>query len=114
MVARNIGLKVTPPTRECQDPHCPFHGTLPVRGRVMDGIVASAKMKGSIVVRRDSLTLIKKYRRLARSHSTIPAHLPPCIDVEVGDKVRLAECRAISKTVSFVVVQCMKAKEAEQ
>jgi len=114
MVARNIGLKVTPPTRECQDPHCPFHGTLPVRGRVMDGIVASTKMKGSIVVRRDFLQLVKKYRRFARSHSLIAAHLPPCIDVEVGDRVRLAECRALSKTVSFVVVECMKTKEAEQ
>jgi small subunit ribosomal protein S17 len=114
MVARNIGLKVTPPTRECQDPHCPFHGTLPVRGRVMEGVVASAKMKGSVVVRRDTLKLIKKYRRFARAHSMISAHLPPCIDVAVGDRVRLAECRPLSKTVSFVVVQCMKPKEAEQ
>lgn len=114
MVARNIGLKVTPPTRECQDPNCPFHGTLPVRGRVMDGIVASTRMKGSVVVRRDTLKLVKKYRRLARAHSSIPAHLPPCIDAAVGDRVRLAECRALSKTVSFVVVQCMKTKEAEQ
>jgi small subunit ribosomal protein S17 len=71
-------------------------------------------MKGSIVVRRDSVQLVKKYRRYARTHSTIPAHLPPCIDVQVGDRVRLAECRALSKTVSFVVVERMKAKEAEQ
>ncbi len=81
---------------------------------MLDGTVASTKMKGSIVVRRDSLKLVKKYRRLARVHSMIAAHLPPCIDVAVGDKVRLAECRALSKTVSFVVVQCMKTKEAEQ
>jgi len=80
----------------------------------MDGTVASAKMKGSVVVRRDTLQLVKKYRRFARSHSTIPAHLPPCIEVEVGDKVRIAECRAISKTVSFVVVECVKPKEAKQ
>jgi small subunit ribosomal protein S17 len=71
-------------------------------------------MKGSVVVRRDSVQLVKKYRRYARTHSTIPAHLPPCIDVQVGDRVRLAECRALSKTVSFVVVERMKAKEAEQ
>ena len=44
MVARNIGLKVNPPEQECQDDNCPFHGTLPVRGRIMKGIVASTKM----------------------------------------------------------------------
>jgi small subunit ribosomal protein S17 len=70
-------------------------------------------MKGSIVVRRDYVQLVKKYRRYARSHSMIPAHLPPCIDVEVGDRVRLAECRALSKTISFVVVERIKPKEAE-
>ncbi|HER54639.1 MAG TPA: 30S ribosomal protein S17, partial [Candidatus Bathyarchaeota archaeon] len=34
-----------------------------------------------------------------------PAHCPPCLDVKAGDKVRLAECRPISKTVGFVVIE---------
>ncbi len=114
MVARNIGLKVNPPEQDCQDPNCPFHGTLPVRGRLMDGIVASTKMKGTITVRRDYMRFIKKYRRYARCHSMTSAHLPPCIPVEIGDTVRLAECRPLSKTVSFVVVECIKGKEDEQ
>ncbi|MFX1491168.1 MAG: 30S ribosomal protein S17 [Promethearchaeota archaeon] len=114
MVARNIGLKVNPPEQDCQDPNCPFHGTLPVRGRIMDGIVASTKMKGTITVRRDFMRYIKKYRRYARCHAMTSAHLPPCIPVEVGDTVRLAECRPLSKTVSFVVVERIKGKEDEQ
>lgn len=114
MVTRNIGIKVTPPTEECQDINCPFHGTLPVRGRIIKGIVASTKMKGTITVRRDYLSFVKKYRRYARSHSMTPAHLPPCIPVEVGDTVRIAECRPLSKTVSYVVVECLKEQEGEQ
>ncbi|MEA1965743.1 MAG: 30S ribosomal protein S17, partial [Euryarchaeota archaeon] len=30
-MARNIGLNVPIPLSECEDPNCPFHGTLPVR-----------------------------------------------------------------------------------
>ncbi|MFX1562012.1 MAG: 30S ribosomal protein S17 [Promethearchaeota archaeon] len=111
MVTRNIGVKVDPPGEECKDPLCPFHGSLPVRGRTMDGVVASTKMKETIVVRRDYLRFIKKYRRYARCHSMTPARLPPCIQVEVGDTVRIVECRPLSKTVSFVVVGKIKGKE---
>ncbi|MFX1319861.1 MAG: 30S ribosomal protein S17 [Promethearchaeota archaeon] len=112
MVAKNIGLKVTPPEEECSDPNCPFHGTLPVRGRTMDGVVASTRMRGTVTVRRDYFKFIKKYRRYARSHSMTAAHHPPCIPLEVGDTVRIAECRQISKTVSYVVVERIKSKEA--
>jgi small subunit ribosomal protein S17 len=112
MVARNIGLKVNPPEQECEDPNCPFHGTLPVRGGTLEGIVASTKMKGTVTIRRDYLRFIKKYRRYARSHSMTAAHHPPCIPLEVGDTVRIAECRQISKTVSHVVVERIKTKEA--
>ncbi len=80
----------------------------------MDGIVASTKMKGTITIRRDYLRYIKKYRRYARCHSNTPAHLPPCIPVEVGDTVRIAECRPLSKTVSYVVVERLKGKEVEE
>ncbi len=34
-----------------------------------------------------------------------PAHVPSNIDVSEGDEVVIAECRPISKTVSFVVVE---------
>jgi len=31
-MARNIGVKVSPPKKECDDPNCPFHGGLKLRG----------------------------------------------------------------------------------
>ncbi len=114
MVTRNIGIKVVPPTKECEDPNCPFHGKLPVRGRIIEGVVASKKMKGTITIRRDYMSYIKKYRRYARSHSMTAAHAPPCIPVEIGDPVRIAECRPISKTVSFVLIECLKVKEESE
>ncbi len=46
-----------------------------------------------------------KFVRYERRHGHIPSHNPPCIDVKEGDRVKIAECRPISKTVSFVVVE---------
>jgi small subunit ribosomal protein S17 len=77
---------------------------------VLEGIVASAKMDKTAVVERDYLYFVTKFKRYERRHSRISSHNPPCIDAKEGDKVTIAECRPISKTVSFVVVEKMGEK----
>lgn len=101
---KNIGIPVTPPKTECQDKLCPFHGSLPVRIKTIEGKIVSAKMKHTVVVQRDYVHYIKKYMRYERKRSRISAHNPPCINAKEGDTVRIAECRPLSKTVSFVVI----------
>jgi small subunit ribosomal protein S17 len=107
-MARNIGLNVPAPEKECSDVHCPFHGTLPVRGQVITGKVVSDRMMGSVVVRRDYLHLVRKYKRYEKRSTKIHAHNPPCLHAEVGDLVRIAECRPLSKTKTYVVVEVKK------
>jgi len=104
-MARNIGITASPPKKECTDKRCPFHGTLGIRGRLFSGNIVSSKAKNMIVVEHRYTHLIKKYKRYERSKSRIHAYLPPCIDVKEGDEVRIAECRPLSKTVSFVVIE---------
>ncbi|MBO5669371.1 MAG: 30S ribosomal protein S17, partial [Candidatus Methanomethylophilaceae archaeon] len=58
---RDIGIGVNPPQAECNDPNCPFHGSLPVRGQTIDGVVATVKMNKTVVVERSSLRYVKKY-----------------------------------------------------
>lgn len=93
------------PRKTCDDRNCPFHGTLSTRGRVMEGVVVSAKMDKTVVVRRDYLKYVPKFKRYERRHGHIPAHSPPCLNVKEGNRVKIAECRPISKTVSFVIVE---------
>jgi small subunit ribosomal protein S17 len=100
-----MSLVFKKPKKTCDDRNCPFHGDLPVRGRVFEGLVVSAKMDKTVVVQRDYLHYIPKVIRYERRHSRIPSHSPPCMDVEEGDRVLIAECRPLSKTVSFVVVE---------
>ena len=109
---RNIGLPgVEPPKEVCDDPNCPFHGTLPVRGIVLEGVVVSDKMNKTVVVLHEYLHYVRKYKRYERRRKKIHAHNPPCINARVGDLVKIAECRPLAKTVSFVVVQVLKRAE---
>jgi len=102
---RNIGLDVKTPEDVCDDKNCPFHGTLPVRGRVITGVVSSTNMQGSILVKREYRHYVPKYERYEKRTSVYPAHCPPCIKVDVGDKVKISECRPLSKTISFVAIE---------
>ncbi|MCQ6253610.1 30S ribosomal protein S17 [Methanocaldococcus sp.] len=105
MVAKNIGISVKAPEVECDDKHCPFHGSLPVRGQSFVGVVVSDKPHKTVIIKREIIKYIKKYERYERRTSKLVAHNPPCINAKVGDIVRVMECRPISKTKSFVVVE---------
>ncbi len=61
--SRNIGLNVKSPAENCMDTNCPFHGTLPVRGQVITGVVSSTKMQNSVIVKKEYMKYIQKYER---------------------------------------------------
>jgi len=107
-MARDIGLDVTAPKNECSDANCPFHGTLPVRGQVLEGRVVSSKMGKTAVVQREFTRWIPKYAKYEKRRSKIHAHNPPCIDAKEGDTVKIAECRPLSKTKKFVIIEVRK------
>ena len=104
-MTRNIGISVQAPKTECTDHFCTFHGRLSVRGKLIEGKVVSSKAPKMIVVQQEAPKFITKFKRYARSRSKIHAYKPSCIDVKEGDVVLTAECRPISKSVSFVVVE---------
>ncbi len=110
---RDIGIDVRAPSREPApgDVLNPFNGSLPVRGQTIVGTVVDAKMQGTVVVQKQHQRLVPKYERFEKRTSRYAAHVPSNIDVKVGDEVLIAECRPISKTVKFVVVE-NRAEEA--
>ena len=40
-----------------------------------------------------------------KENQRISAHKPDCIEVNIGDAVKIAECRPLSKTKHFVLVE---------
>ena len=104
-------ISLKKPENACSDPNCPFHGSLAVRGRILDGVVVSDRMSKSVVIRINYTKFVRKYERYARTSSRITAHNPQCIDAKRGERVRIAECRPLSKTKSFCVVEKLAEEE---
>ncbi|MEM1618503.1 MAG: 30S ribosomal protein S17 [Desulfurococcaceae archaeon] len=106
---RNVGIPgVQPPNKVCNDPKCPWHGHLKVRGVILRGIVVKKKMQRTVVVKHEYLHYVSKYMRYEKRRRNIHARLPPCIDVNEGDEVVIGETRPLAKTVSFVVLSVVK------
>ena len=103
--ARDIGLDVRAPKAWCDDRHCPFHGRLPLRGQVLEGTVVSTAMQHTAVVERTLLHYVPKFERYEKRRRRYLAHSPDCLHVAVGHRVRIAETRPLSKTVSFCIIE---------
>ena len=105
---RSVGLGIKTPDAAIEgtyvDKKCPFTGNVSIRGRILKGLVISNKMKRTIVVRRDYLHYISKYRRFEKRHKNIAVHCSPAFNVKEGDIVTIGQCRPLSKTVRFNVV----------
>jgi small subunit ribosomal protein S17 len=115
-----IGLDVTqPPEPENPEEYdyetCPFFGDLPVRGQVIEGTVVSTDMERTVVVEREYDVKVPKYDRYMKRRSRIPAHVPEVLEpLSVGDEVKIAETRPLSKTKSHVVVERVAAEGGEE
>ena len=90
---------------KCDDRNCPIHGSLKTRGQIIKGNVVSDKMRKTVVVRRDYLRPLTKFERSEKRSSRILAHNPGCINASSGDEVAIMECRPLSKSKTFVVVE---------
>ena len=109
---KNIGMGLKAPPSAINynyfDKKCPFRGLVSIRGRILRGTVISTKMKRTVVVRRDYLHWISKYKRFEKRHKNIPCHCSPCFRVQEGDLVTIGQCRPLSKTIRFNILRIDK------
>ena len=101
---RKVGLGFATPQTAIKgvyvDKKCPFTGDVSIRGRILKGIVVSTKMTRTIVLRRDYLRYVSKYRRYEKRHKTVPAHCSPAFLVKDGDVVTVD---AVAGVLSFEI-----------
>ena len=104
---RDIGIDVKKPEGEWDgNDNCPFFGSLRVRGQIISGVVSSKGMKDTVVVERQTTRYMKKFERYEKRTRRYPAHVPSCIgELDPGGEVRIMECRPLSKTVKFCVIE---------
>jgi small subunit ribosomal protein S17 len=102
---KDIGVDVKPPKKTCEDPNCPFHGNLKVRGQILEGKVVRDKAHQTVIVEKESEKYHKKYERYERRVARYSVFNPKCIGATTNDNVKIMECRPISKSKSFVVIE---------
>jgi small subunit ribosomal protein S17 len=90
---------------KCNDRHCPVHGSTRTHGRTFTATVRSAKAQRTAIVEWERRYFIPKYERYERRRTKLNAHNPECINAKAGDIVRIIECRPISKTKHFTIMQ---------
>jgi small subunit ribosomal protein S17 len=96
---------------ECRDRNCHVHGTLKARGRNFEGTVIK-KFHKRVVIEFERMVRVRKYERYKKSKTKIHARLPVCMEekINVGDYIKVQECRPLSKLIHFVVIE--KIREA--
>ncbi|KAI9716207.1 MAG: hypothetical protein M1828_000433 [Chrysothrix sp. TS-e1954] len=108
---KDVGLGFKTPRTAIEsnyiDKKCPFTGQVSIRGRILSGTVASTKMHRTLIIRREYLHFVPKYSRYEKRHSNLAAHVSPAFRVEEGDQVVVGQCRPLSKTVRFNVLQVL-------
>ena len=102
---KNIGFVSEVPRQKCNSLKCPFHGNLSVRGRIFTGTVVSTKMRKTVVIEFERLHFLTKYERYEKRRTKLKVHNPDCINAKDGDIVNIAECRPLSKTKNFLIIQ---------
>lgn len=85
---------------------CPVHGSLRARGRVFEGTVMK-KFSNRVVILFERMIYVRKYERYSKSRTKIHARLPVCMEntINVGDYIKVQECRPLSKIIHFVVIE---------
>ncbi len=76
-----------------------------IRGRTFTGVVTSDKMSKTVTVEWKRRHYNKKYERYEIRRTKVKAHNPKEIDARVGEEVKIAETRPLSKTKNFIVIE---------
>src|SRR3989338_2312501 len=80
------------------------------RGRIFQGYVTK-KFPTRVVIEFETIIHDKKYKRYSRAKTRLHARLPKDVQVEIGDYVRVQECRPLSKIIHFIVLEIVKKAE---
>ncbi|MFH1307866.1 MAG: 30S ribosomal protein S17 [archaeon] len=98
----------------CADSQCPFHGVLSTRGRTFEGYVIE-KFPRRVTIEFERTFYIGKYERYAKKKTRIHVRLPSCMEdeIQLGDYIKVKECRPLSKLIHFVVIEKIRSAKGE-
>ena len=81
--------------------------------KVLTGVVASNKMKDTIVVAVERFVKVPKYGKFVQHRKRYKAH-DAGNTAKIGDIVEIEECRPLSKDKNFKLISIKKRAESEE
>lgn len=87
--------------------------TVGTRGRSFEGTVTK-KFPNRVVIEYERTVKVPKYERFYKKKSRIHARLPLGMDVNIGDYIRVQECRPLSKIIHHVVIAKIRSAEEKK
>jgi small subunit ribosomal protein S17 len=84
--------------------------TVGTRGRTFKGYVTKV-FSNRIVIEFEKTVYVPKYERYYKKKTKLHARLPEQLVVEIGDYVKIQECRPLSKIIHCVALEKIKSKE---
>ena len=101
--AKRAEQRASEPAREPD--HAPEHG--PGKAKVRQGVVVSDKADKTITVRIDVVGSHKRYHKIMRSTVSLHAH-DERNDANEGDTVRIQECRPMSRSKRWRLIEVVE------
>ena len=79
------------------------------RGRTFEGTVVK-KFPTRVVIEFERTVYVPKYERYYKKKTRLHARLGS-VDVNIGDYIKIRECRPLSKIIHFIVIEKLKSGE---
>ena len=100
-------------TAEVQLPKLLKEKRIRTHGKIFQGRVIK-KFPKRVVIEFERMVYIRKYERYTKTKTKIHARLPESMEnqINIGDLIRVQECRPLSKIIHFIVIE--KIKDAEE
>ncbi len=83
---------------------------VPTRGRTFEGTVTK-KFATRVVIELERTVFIPKYERFYKKKTKLHARLPQGMNINLGDYIKVRECRPLSKIIHFIVVEKVRSAE---
>ena len=80
---------------------------VPTRGRIFEGIVTK-KFPHRVVVELERTVFVRKYERFSKKRIRIHARIQEDQNINLGDLIKVQQCRPLSKIIHFIVMGITK------
>jgi len=100
---------------QCNDRDCPIHGRLKTHGRIFEGEVIK-KFPRRVAIEFERMIKSRKFERYFKGKTKLHARLSVCMEsqIQMGDYIKIKECRPLSKIIHFVVIQKIRSKDIKE